>query len=58
MKLNLGDIENLVKYKTLLERNLSNVVNILDPKAIPMGKDWSWADLPYATEELVELLTK
>ena len=56
--LNLGDLANLAKYKTLLEKNLAKVSTILDPDAVAMGKDWAWADLRYTVDKLTEFLTK
>jgi hypothetical protein len=58
VKMNFGDIKKLAEYKTLLEKNLSNVSTILDPDAVAMGKDWAWADISYTAEDLVKLLTE
>jgi hypothetical protein len=55
-KVNLGDTDKLKEYQKLLRTNLACVDTILDPTAIPMGKDWSWAGLPFSTDELVKFL--
>jgi hypothetical protein len=48
----LGNLETLKKLKTLLEKDLACINNILDEKAISIGKDWSWAELPFINLEL------
>lgn len=45
---------NLEEFRDILQKNLDLVNNILDPKAIPMGKDWAWAELP---DRVIELET-
>jgi hypothetical protein len=50
--------ENMDKLKNLCNNIAVLIGNIQDEKAIPMGKDWSAAELPYRVEELKNLLNE
>ena len=50
----LGKTNSLIEYRELCRQVLSSLDNILDPNAIPMGKDWSYSEL-YDTSDKLQI---